>query len=259
MSKPYPNTRRRARQHLISEWLYRRFKRKGIGEPGDPISWDPIPKEFLFCHVQPNGIILLHDVRTLYTYLASQDRGPSTAAPVNPLTRVPFDLADLWRIERMAVKAGCLEEGKHLGFVKRHFANQALRHKTVALRRFVKTVRKNVRDLIQWTNSSDGKGCDNPDVLEVSDEEENGITHVKGILEAFLESLYAAETSIAKDVVRCIARELEGWPPKDLEWLHLKAMDLCRTYTHRNVLSSMCMDGRVSPTEFRRLLSGIQG
>jgi hypothetical protein len=218
-----------------------------MGNPHDPISWEPIPKERLFCHDQPNGIILLHDTASLTRYLLSLERSYPNRPLLNPLTRVPFDLSDLWRLEGIARPLGLLDEEGHEHFaaVKRHLDNQALRHKTVALRRFVRSVRNTVKKLIHWTNGNEGHSRDSGSV--------------KTVLESFLESLYAAETSIAKDVVQCIAAELEGWPKEDLAWLHGKAMEFRQTYAHRDVLSSMCMDRRVSPHDFRELLSGIQG
>lgn len=247
----YPNTRRNARRQKIGLWLYRRFKRKGLGHPIDPISWDEIPKEFLFCHDQPNGIILLHDCRTLYAYLKTQDRHYPHREPTNPLTRVPLDLASLWHLESLASKEEDLVslsasgERSHLKWIERHLSNQTLRHKTVALRKFVRTVRKTVKDLIRWSNEREG-------------DEEGKIDDLRGVLEAFLESLYATETSIAKDVVQCIARELRGWPKDDLAWLHATAMDFRQTYKHRDILSSMCMDRRISAPAFKNLLSGMR-
>ena len=237
----YPNTRRQARRNAISIWLYKRFKRKGMGNPQDPISWEMIPKSYLFCHDQPNGVIMAHDCRTMLAYIKTQ---PSTALPLNPLTRVPLDLADLWRLERLCISLKLMSGGQHLGFVRRHLKTQALRHKTVALRGFVRKVRTMVANLVALSLTS--KNTPSKD-----------IETAKAFLESFLELLYVTETSIARDVVRYIASEMDGWAKKDLAWLHGKAMDLRQKYPMSDLLSSRCMDPAITPEVFRCLLNSI--
>jgi len=238
----HPNTRRQARRNAISLWLYRRLKRKGVGNPQDPISWETIPKPFLFCHDQPNGVIVAHDCRTLLAYVNTQ---PAATPPLNPLTRVPFDLADLWRLERLCVSSALLEDGKHLGYIQKHLKTQALKHKTVALRQFVRRVRDAVKNLVSLSLTSTQNVA--PQDMETA----------KTFLGSFLEVLYLTETSIARDVVHYIASETDGWAKEDLAWLHGTAMDLRHKYPMSDVLSSRCMDPLVSVQAFKSLLHSI--
>lgn len=241
----HPNTRRHARRQVISLWLYKRFKRKGMGSPQDPISWETIPKTHLFCHDQPNGMIMAHDCRTMLAYVRTQ---PSSDLPLNPLTRVPLDLADLWRLERQCMSLKLMDPGHHLGYIKNHLKTQTLRHKTVAMRRFVRKVRNAVKNLVSLSRTTDKKDVDvvQPD-----------IAFVKTFLGRFLEVLYLTETSIARDVVHCIGSEMEGWAKEDLAWLHTTAMELRQKYPISDLLSSQCMDPRVSVASFQSLLNSI--
>ena len=240
MSRPYPNTRRNAKRRLISSWIYGHFKRRGIGDPTDPISWEKIPKSCLYCHTQPNGVILQHDCRQLFTYLSTRGYRPHW----NPMTRVTFSLADLWRLESQCRRIGWLGSGSHLGPLENHLRKQRLRHKSVSMRRFIRRIRR-------WV-SSFAETIDGPSPLKSNES-------LDRVLRPCLSSLYSAETAIAKDVVKCIAgiAAEHNWSRPMCDWLFCTAMDLRHSYGLRDTLSTKCMDDRVSKESFEETLQGV--